>query len=64
MNETVKDAAPLPVRSNVGLGDAEALITNLYLARQKAKTEKQTWHKRAAELECLNDTSVNGTCDC
>jgi hypothetical protein len=51
-------------RLNVGLGDAEILIANLYRARQKAKEEKKKWYERAAELECMDDTSVNGTCAC
>lgn len=59
-----KDHAEGQSLLNAGLGDTGSLIANLYRARQKAKEEKKKWHERAAELECLNDTSVNGTCAC
>ena len=64
MSKTETPSPPIGVCSTVGLGDAETLITNLYRARQKAKVEKLAWRERAAELECLNDTSENGTCAC
>ena len=44
--------------------EMEALILNFYQARQKTKEPKQIWHKHAANLQCLNDTSETGTSPC